>query len=220
MDRIALAALWHRRALVTRTEIFGFADEKLLPVAAPSQVEICVPGMVGNDYTAGGVAIVSVNPAGGRDGFRPTLTDESLYAAAAELRTSADLGAFDRLNDAFVAGMPSWGPQWRVIESILRATRKHLSEISYPYLVPFRSRGDAGSTLSQGILDRGYASGFQEIVAALRPGHIVAVDRPSERACLRLIAETSLSSELTYLTRKRDAHAERAATLDLLSQKF
>jgi hypothetical protein len=137
-----------------------------------------------------------------------------------EVRTSADLGAFENLNKAFVQGMPHWGPQWRVIESILAATKKQLSEIGYPYLIPYRTRGDAGSRLPSAVLENGYSTGFGEIIRALSPAHVVAVDRPSESACMRILSEFDVGFQLTYLTRKRDAHAERATTLSALSAKF
>lgn len=220
MDRSLLAKLWHERANVTRKTIFGQFDEALMPTAAPSHAGTSVPGMVGYDYARGGLVIVSVNPAGGRDGFTATAGDDQLYGAALKVKTSADLSAFENLNAAFVQGMPHWGPQWRIVESILAATKKQLSEIGYPYLVPYRSRGDAGSRLPSAVLENGFSTGFGEMIRALSPGHVVAVDRPSERACMRVLSEFDVGFHLTYLTRKRDAHAERASTLSALSAQF
>jgi hypothetical protein len=183
----------------------------------PSQIDICVPGMVGLDYRQGGLAIVSVNPAGGRDGFAPTSGDKALYEAAAAVSRSGETELFERLSRAFVLGMPSWGAQWRVVSDLLQATGTSLTMLAYPYLVPFRTRGDAGSRLPAPVLDSGYRSGFREILEALRPGLLIAVDRPSEEACRRFKLDTDSDATIVYYTRKRDAHTERARVLAQLT---
>lgn len=220
LDREGLARLWHERAQLTRVEIFGAAEESTRPTSMPSQVDVCVPGMVGRTYGARGVVIASVNPAGGRDGFTPTSGDDELYRAAGKIRESANVDLFEKLNRAFEIGMPSWGAQWRVVNRILKAIQQPLSNIGYPYLVPFRSRGDAGTSLRQEVFDRGYTTGFRNILSCLLPAYLIAVDRPSERACLRARKELGLDCEIIYFTRKRDAHAEQAAVLAELSSKF
>lgn len=217
MDRLLVALDWQERAKLSRAQIFGTLDNKLRPTAMPSQVDVAVPGMVGGNYEEGGVAIMSVNPAGGRDGFLPTAGDASLYEAAVALGAGGGPNAFERLNAAFVAGMPHWGPQWRVVSSILEATRQPLSSIAYPYLVPFRSRGDAGSKLPRAVLDRSYDAGLTSILDRLAPRHLIAVDRPSEWACHRWNNGARKKATVTYLTRKRDAHSDRRATLERLS---
>jgi hypothetical protein len=217
--RTLLCARWHERALVTRKSLFGESDEKLRPVAVPSQVDVPVPGTVGPAYERGGLAIVSVNPAGGRDGFRPTAGDAELYRAAETFREVGDLQAFERMADAYLTGMPNWGAQWRIISDLLQTTRTSLEQLSYPYLVPFRSRGDQGSRLPRTVLEMGYNLGFPSILEALQPGLVIAVDRPSERACERVRAESGLRFDLVYYTRQRDAHAARSATLRELAQR-
>lgn len=216
-DRSILAKLWHDRAKVTRQGIFGSADVSLRPVATLSQADVAVPGMVGENYESGGLAIVSVNPAGGKDDFRPTLGDAKLYEAAKAIGHSDDVRTFEQMNQAYRLGMPSWGAQWRHINAILTETHRSLWQLAYPYLVPFRTRGDKGSALKQDVVDWGYQSGFVEIMRELQPDLVIPVDRHSETAVYRLKSETSMPFEIVYYTRQQNAHAIRAATLQRIA---
>lgn len=216
-NRSDLAKLWYERAKVTRQDVFGAADIDLRPIAASSQADVAVPGMVGENYEQGGLAIVSVNPAGGKDDFHPTSGDAKLYEAAKAMGQCDDVETFERMNEAYRLGMPSWGAQWRHINAILTATHRSLRQLAYPYLIPFRTRGDKGSALKQDVIDRGYQSGFVEIMQELRPALVIPVDRHSENAVHRLRAETSMPFEIVYYTRQQNAHATRAETLQSLT---
>jgi hypothetical protein len=173
--------------------------------------------MAGERYESGGLAIVSVNPAGGKDDFRPTLRDAELYQAAIAISKTNDVQVFERMNRAYRSGMPSWGAQWRHISAILAATHTSLWQLAYPYLVPFRTRGDNGSALKGDVVDRGYKSGFVEILLQLQPALVVPVDRHSEAAVLRLKSEKSMPFDVIYYTRQQNAHAARTATLQKLA---
>jgi hypothetical protein len=212
-DRRILAELWHKRAKVTRQDIFGLSDAKLRPGAPLSQADVTVPGMVGEEYESGGLAIVSINPAGGKDDFYPTSEDIKLYEAAKAISLSSDIGPFEQMNEAYRLGMPVWGAQWRHVSAILTATHRSLRQLAYPYLVPFRTKGDNGSALKQDIIDRGYGSGFVEIMLELQPTLVITVDRHSESSVRRLKNETSMQFDIVYYTRKRDAYLDRAAAL-------
>jgi hypothetical protein len=218
IDRNALAKLWHERSNVMRYEIFGPADELLRPVSISAQADVAVPGMVGENYEINGLAIVSINPAGGKDDFRPTSGDAELYEAAKAVRQSDDVQSFERMNEAYCLGMPSWGAQWRHINAILTATNSSVRQLAYPYLVPFRTRGDNGSALKQEIVDRAYQLGFVETMLKLQPKLVIPVDRHSEAAVNRLKRETSMSFEIIYYTRQQNAHATRAETLQRIAQ--
>jgi hypothetical protein len=87
-----------------------------------------------------------------------------------------------------------------------------LDAIAYVYLVPFRTRADAGSSLPSGVIDVAARSGFFDLLDALQPGLVIAMDRPSERAARRWAASRE-SGEMLYYTRKRDDHAGRAKFL-------
>lgn len=212
-DRSALARLWHKRAKITRQEIFGAMDANLRPVKSVSQADVAVPGMVGENFQCGGLAIVSVNPAGGKDDFRPTPGDDKLYEATKAIAMSDDLNAFEVMNQAYRSGMPLWGAQWQHINAILTASQRSLQHLAYPYLVPFRTRGDNGSALRQDVINRAYETGFVEIMRELQPTLIIPVDRHSEFAVQRLQRETSMQFDVFYYTRQRNAHATRADTL-------
>ena len=217
-DRSALARLWHKRARITRQDIFGVMDANLRPVKSSSQADVAVPGMVGENFESGGLAIVSVNPAGGKDDFRPTSGDDKLYKAAKAIALSDDVKAFELMNQAYRLGMPSWGAQWRHIKAILTASNRSLRQLAYPYVVPFRTRGDKGSALKQDVIERGYESGFVEIMLALQPTLIIPVDRHSEAAVQRLQSETSMPFDIVYYTRQQNAHATREDTLRRIAE--
>ena len=217
-DRGILAKLWHERAKVMRQDIFGSMDLQLRPISASSQADIAVPGMVGENYKSGGLAIVSVNPAGGKDDFRPTSGDAKLYEAAKKISLSDDVQPFEQMNQAYRLGMPSWGAQWRHINAILTATHQSLWQLAYPYLVPFRTRHDKGSALKEDVIDRAYQSGFVQVMRELQPALVIPVDRHSEAAVHRLKSETSMPFEVIYYTRQQNAHASRAATLQKIAE--
>ncbi|AJR24406.1 hypothetical protein TZ53_12385 [Sphingobium sp. YBL2] len=217
-DRSMLAKLWHERAKITRQDIFGSSDEQLRPIAPSSQADVAVPGMVGENYSSGGLAIVSVNPAGGKDDFRPTAGDAKLYDAAKRISLFDDVQSFEQMNRAYRLGMPSWGAQWRHINAILAATHQSLWQLAYPYLVPFRTRHDKGSALKQDVIDRAYQLGFVEVMRELQPALVIPVDRHSEAAVHRLKIETSMTFEIIYYTRQQNAHTTRTDTLENIAR--
>ena len=115
-----------------------------------------------------------------------------------------------------IASIPDWGVAKQHTQKILDAAQKSLDDIAYLYLVPFRTRGDAGSTMDQAYLDAGYSRHLVQQLRAVAPKIIIAIDRPSERAAHRYRREAP-HTNVIYYTRKRDAHAERAKTLAVLS---
>jgi hypothetical protein len=102
------------------------------------------------------MAIVSVNPVGGKEDFCPTEGRARLHEAASAIALSSDAGPFEEMNEAYRLGMPVWGPQWRHMDAILTAARRDLTELAYPYLVPFRTRGGAGSVHGRDVVDRAF----------------------------------------------------------------
>lgn len=212
-SRENLADLWHTRSQVTRSDIFGAQDDALRPVLPQSQADVSVPGMVGPAYKPGGLAIVSINPAGGTDTFEPTKGDEALYDAAKAIAQTSEVAVFEAMNDAYIAGMPSWGAQWRHIRDIVEAAGSDLRRLAYPYLVPFRTRGDHGSRLQPQIASLAYGLGFRDALAALKPGLIVTVDRPSEAAVAKFQTDEGPDFKSIYYTRQRNAHDARKKTL-------
>ena len=217
INRQIVAQLWQARAQLSRQQILGSFDKDLMPVVEQPNARTAIPGSVGRNYQERGLVIVSVNPAGGRDSYIGSDHDNAIYGAARALAecTASDLvPVFERLNSAMEAAMPGWGPQWRVIRELLDAVGSDLDTLAYVYLVPFRTRHDEGSRLPRPVLAAGASNGFADIIRVLRPGHVIAVDRPSEAAVNDLAGVGGF--KCTYYTRKRDAHAERAKIRDEL----
>jgi hypothetical protein len=222
--RQQLANLWREAAQITRKDIFGPRDA-LRPVYSlkdnilTDQIDIPAVGMVGPNY-GGKLAILSVNGAGGKDNSLSLPSSDRMYAAFRHLRDATPgapaLAAFEALNTAVIASIPDWGVAKQHTQKILDAAQKSLDDIAYLYLVPFRTRGDAGSTMDQAYLDAGYSRHLVQQLRAVAPKIIIAIDRPSERASHRYRREAP-HTNVIYYTRRRDAHAERTKTLAALS---
>lgn len=175
---------------------------------------------MGADYRPGGVCLLSVNPAGGKDDYQATENDCLIYEAAAVLAAADEQtaeAALSNLSSAFIGAMPRWGSQWRHVKAILTALDLPVSAIAYLYLIPFRTRGDKGSRLPLSVIERGAALGMENLLDALAPGLVVAMDEPSSRIAARWSNQDAKKRLFLYYTRKLDAHADRAATLKRLT---
>jgi hypothetical protein len=200
---------------VTRSEIFG--DETvLLPIQNANDGLTAAPGYVGPGYRPGGLVIVSVNPAGGKDGASSGASDTALYKSFRDLRDagsfSAIVEAFERVNALWAEQMPSWDVYQQHTRNILAANGAGLLEIAYIYVVPFRTRGDVAAKIKSNMLDRALVK-FLEQLDAMQPSKIVAMDRMAEAASKRWVENRTGQTELWYYTRKRDAHSERREIL-------
>jgi len=216
-----LVKAFQRRATLTREQL-GVDGAKLRPISALQHVDIAVPGYVGKEYRSGGLCLVSVNPAGGRDNYSPSTGDQLIYQAAAKLSSGerADQSARDLedLGNAFVSAMPFWGAQWGHVRNIISAANVDLTSIAYVYLVPFRTKGDAGSSLPVPVIQSALRHGFFEILNVLDPALVITMDRPSQRATEQW-SDRHRRGEVLYYTRKRDDHAGRARFLDELRRR-
>lgn len=213
---IAQTRAFRNRANLMRSQL-GVDTPKLLPTSAISHRHIAVPGFVGENYRPPDMCLVSVNPAGGKDAYQSSRGDDQIYCAADALAKADDVqmeGALTAAAAAFVDAMPSWGSQWRHVKDILNAINRSLDEIAYVYLVPFRTRGDSGYTIAAPVLNASFASGFVELMTAVAPCLVIAMDRPSEAAA-RKWTQTG-GGDVVYYPRKLDDHAGRATVLDRL----
>lgn len=215
----AFARAARRRATTTRQMIFGMPDV-LMPVSEPVDAITAAPGLVGSHYRSGGVLILSVNPAGGKDDRVSSSDDHFMYAAFRELASASDAeleSKFKILNQIIVEQMPSWGVYKRYTAPILKALDLELAEIAYIYAVPFRTRGDHGAKIAPEIVDRAYDTGLGQQLSVLAPSMIIPIDRHSERMTHRYVASCETPPEFQYFTRQRSDHTGRRATLAKLS---
>lgn len=227
MDRQGLANLWRDATQITREDIFG-PDDELLPLypgrngELAQQARIPAVGMVGPNFH-GTLAILSVNGAGGKAGHQSIPSSDRMYARIRELQEAEPgpltLGAFEALNAAVMGSMPDWGVTQQHTKKILGSAKHKLDEVAYLYVVPFRTKDDAGSKMPSPYLDAGYTKHLVHQLRALRPALIIAIDRPSEKAAHRFRAESPVT-EVIYYTRKRDAHDERKKTLAEIARMF
>ena len=226
--RQELAELWWIAAQITRRDIFG-PDDALRPVYLDehnvlwTQVDVPSAGIVGPRYR-GTLAILSVNGAGAKDDSKALPSSDRMYEACQRLRASepgaSALQAFEALAQAVMASMPDWGVTKHHVQRILDAAQHSLDDIAYLYLVPFRTRGDAGSSMPQAYLDAGYSRHLVRQLPAVAPEVIIAIDRPSQNAALRYQREEAPRTEVIYYTRKRDDHAGRKKTLATIASRF
>ena len=224
------AELWQQCANLTREDIFG-PDDDLRPMYRRSllnwQIDVTAVGMVGKNYEPGGLAILSVNPAGGKENYQSNHSTSrkqranEMYERMRDLRNSKYiLHAFEKSNEAILNDYPDWGSMANYCRDILRAVNRNFNDISYLHVVPFRTKGDKGSTINKRYLDNGYDKHLKNQLGMLSPSHIIAVDRPSETAAKRYQHEHDPQMKVTYFTRKHDAHLGRDETLKKLSRVY
>jgi hypothetical protein len=211
--RRELAETWLRRAQISRGEIFGPKDP-LLPTVEVADAETAAPGMVGSCYQPGGPVLLSVYPAGGKNDYTASPEDRLMYESFRQLARSADaelMSAFERVNRRFSREMPGWN-FYRHVGPIPESIGRGLDQIAYAYVVPFRIRGDEVARISCQAVERG-GSSLEPQLWALRPGYIVAMGRGAELCARRFADGSSTPISVCYYPLKRDAHAERAASL-------
>jgi hypothetical protein len=209
-----LAVIWRERARLSRQSVFG-SNDVLLPLQDPVDSATAAPGYVGQHYTPGGLVIVSVNPAGGKDGAISSPADKGLYRSLRALRDSTEqppLQAFETANALWQQQMPGWTVYRQHTAPILRAAGVTIQEVAYVYVIPFRTRGDVAAKIKSGMIERARPS-FREQISALRPGTLISMDRMAEGACNSWAVDAAEPIVHWYYTRKRDAHKERAETL-------
>ncbi len=110
--RPALAHAWQARARTWRQAVFG-DSATLMPTKNREDARSAAPGMVGREWRPGGVLLLSVNPAGGKDAFSPTAADRAMYKTFRELAEASDeavLDAFEAVNEMFRWEMAEPGP--------------------------------------------------------------------------------------------------------------
>ena len=224
--RSEIAELWRRGARLIRADIFG-PDDPLRPVYENRgnldwQVDVAAVGMVGTGYRPGGLAILSINPAGGSPTSRTDFLSDRMYEGFKHLRNAAKgrhaLVAFEESNKAFIASMQSWGSMTRYLDQIRKAMNWDYEDIAYLYLVPFRTRGDNGSQMERtirgrGHIEKGYEKHLKRQLDLLSPGLVIAMDKPSNAIGQRYRDEADPNMEIVYFPRKRDAHSERNEVL-------
>ena len=181
-SRMQVARLWCQCARLTRTDIFGPEDLLRPTYATPGnlerQIDIAAVGMVGADYKPGGLAFLSINPAGGSERSRTDPLSDRMYHAFEGLRhttAGAEATAFDQANTAVIASMPNWGSMGRYLEKIRDAMKWNYDDIAYLYVVPFRTRSDRGSAMAnnprgRGYIEHGYRKHLKAQLALLSPG--------------------------------------------------
>lgn len=214
-DWTAIARSARARAATTRSSIFGSADV-LMPISETVDAATAAPGFIGPNYGPGGVLILSINPAGGKDNRVSGPDDKRMYAAFRTLAAASDellVPAFHDLNRLILAQMPGWRVFNQHTSPVLDALDVRLEQVAYVYVVPFRTRDDQGAKIPSDVVDRAYRTGLADQLSVLNPGVIIAIDRHSERVARQFSASKAKPPEVRYYTRKRDAHAERAAIL-------
>ena len=229
------AELWHECAKITREDIFG-PEDTIRPAYKRTllnwQIDVTAVGMVGQRYEPGGLVILSVNPAGGKDNYQSNHSPskkkraDEMYERMRNLR-NADriLDAFEKSNSAILNNYPDWGSMTDYCNQILDSANKVFRDIAYLHVVPFRTRGDKGSEMNSSEVGKSYLrSGFyihvKRQLDILSPSHVIAVDRSSEDAANLYQRLFDPDMTVTYFTRGHTAYAQRTDTLKELSRIY
>lgn len=218
------AELWQECANLTRKDIFGPEDD-LRPTYVRKksrwQIDVVSVGMVGKDYRTGGLVILSVNPSGGKKNYKSKPESNRLYRRLKDFRNSDNVNlAFKKANKAFVRDYPNWSITKNHYNKILVATTHIISDIAFVHVVPFRTKDDKGSTMKKIYLDNGYVKHLKRQLDLLSPSHIIAMDRPSEKAAIRYKKESATRIKVTYYNRGYHASAAREKTLKKLKRMY
>lgn len=230
-DRSEIAALWRQGARLARGDIFG-PDDSLRPVyesrsALEDQIDVVALGMVGARYLSGGLAILSINPAGGSPTSRTNYFSDRMYERFRDLRNAVEndcaLVPFEDSNKAFIASMQRWGSMTGYLTQIQDAMRWNHEDIAYLYVIPFRTKGDNGSRMTQSRkgcdhIEQGYRKHLKGQLALLSPGLILAMDKPSYDIAERYRDEAAPTMDVEYFPRKRDDHSGRKDALRRLGR--
>ena len=218
--RNEIARFWHECTRIRREDIFGPEDALRPNYRNPSlqwRVDVAAVGYVGIDYQPGGVAILSVNPAGGKNNLEPNRASDRMYECLLAFRNSevaARLGAFENSHEAFRRSFPNWKITRHHYNKILAKLRRRFDEIAFLYLVPFRTQGDNGSAMKQEFLANGYEKHLKRQMVLLAPGAVIAMDRPSEEYAKRYRDEACPRTTVCYWNRGRHvSDAERFEAL-------
>ena len=222
VTRNDIVEFWHECTGIRREDIFG-PEDALRPnyrcCSLQWQVDVAAVGYVGIDYEPGGVAMLSVNPAGGGDDLEPNPASDKMYECLVAFRDSKLNGellesAFYDSHEAFRRSFPNWTITRRHYNKILTKLGKRFDEIAFLYVVPFRTRGDKGSTMPERFLTNGYEKHLRRQMVLLSPGTVVAMDRPSEAAAKRYRRAQAPETRVCYWTRQHNVpDAERLAAL-------
>ncbi len=222
--RKEVAEIWQQCANLTRKDIFGDGDDlrpKYECSAVDWEVDVAAVGMVGKNYSPRGLVILSVNPAGGKCEYRPKPDAKRMYKRLKRLRDSRNtLDDFEKVNRAFIKDFGNWRITNHYYRGILKATKKSIKDIAFVHVVPFRTRGDNGSKMSTRYLNCGYDKNLSRQLDVLSPKHIIAMDRPSQKAALRFKEESRSKVRVIYYNRGYDAGAARKKALKRLKRMF
>ena len=223
LSRVEIARLWHECARIRREHIFGPADALRPDYQRRSlewQVDIAAVGYVGIDYEPGGLAMLSVNPAGGRNNLELNPASDRMYECQLAFRDSEPNGglrsAFEDSHEAFRRSFPNWTITRKHYSKILTKLGARFDELAFLYVVPFRTRGDKGSAISRRFIVNGYEKHLKKQMLLLTPGTVIAMDRPSEYAAERYRREQAPEMKVCYWTRQRNVpDTERLAALQV-----
>lgn len=148
--RLKLAQRFHAVSNVSRSEIFGVADSRCMPINLHADATTMFAGYVGPRFTSGrGLLFLAINPGGGGDAYTTRTHEDAhehavFYPLLEGLRTAAlgaILTAFEQVNDAFPSIVKAWNI-WKILGPTLTASCRSLDQVAYMNIVPYRTRGD------------------------------------------------------------------------------
>ena len=114
----------------------------------------------------------------------------------------------------FGAAIPTGRLPGKHYNKILATLGTRFDELAFLYVVPFRTRGDKGSTMSRRFVDNGYEKHLKKQMALLSPGTVIAMDQRSEESANRYRREEVPETTVCYWTRQRNVpDSQRFAAL-------
>lgn len=175
----SLAALTYRKVIeVSRTDLFGAFPDRQLPRYLQNDALVPLLGFAGQNYRAGGVLLLAVNPGGGTESYRNrTPQDDELIPYISAFRASRPSETEDRFSDMssnYMKQAKTWN-LWGIVQPVLDACGRKLDEVAYANICPFRTYKDCRPHVVP--LTRAINQVAKPLVCGLQPGTVVALGK-------------------------------------------
>jgi hypothetical protein len=160
MDNTAVALLWSSIAQMEPRQVVG----RLAHLVTDERVQ---PGYVGRNYTASGLLLLAMNPAGDATGD----CNEFVYQAIAALDGSTE--AFDVLNSVLADLMQTWPIYLNVIAPLVEQCGITREDVALLNILPLRADKENRARL----YDVAWHNVTEQQVTALSPRRIVCLGK-------------------------------------------
>jgi hypothetical protein len=173
-----ITSAFHRAARVSRADLYGISPDQQLPAYLTTDARTPFLGFVGHKFTAGGVVLLAINPGGGGKAYqhRPPQDQEILPLIEAFVCSAATEASrcFRAMSNNYAKQVQTWN-LWRILNPVLQACDKELSEIVFLNCFPYRTAGDRMPQVL--ALRASWVTIIEPLLAELKPNKVIALGK-------------------------------------------